>query len=76
MTPLTKPVTRSLDAINRGRRLVTRITPEGVYTKGQGERWSSAYLVPWNAVDDLGARLLARRRKEEKRLRKKGGARV
>lgn len=58
-TPLTKPVTRETATVHRGRKLVVRMTAQGIYTKGTGQRWTSAYFVPWAAVDDLGARLVA-----------------
>lgn len=71
MTPLTKAVTRITDTVSRGRTLVAKMSPEGVYIKGAGERWSSAYLVPWAAAYDLGARLKARAVREELATRRR-----
>lgn len=51
--PLIKPISRLTETINRGRQLLFKAAKEGIYIKGLGERWSSAYLVPWEAVDDL-----------------------
>jgi hypothetical protein len=71
MTPLSKAINRSVGVLHRGRALVVRVAPEGIYTKGARERWSSAYLVPWTALDDLGARLKARRDAEDKKQRRR-----
>lgn len=71
MTPIRTEVVRLTGAINRGRLLVAKMAPEGMWIKGFLERWSSAYLVPWGALDDLGARLKARRDQTEKEQRKK-----
>lgn len=71
MTPLGKDVTRVTQVFHRGRVLVVRMSPEGLYIKGARERWSSAYLVPWAMANDLGAKLKARRDREEKLARRK-----
>lgn len=70
MTPLDRDVVRVTGVLHRGRLLVCRVAKEGVWTKGLRERWSSAYLVPWAALDDVGAKLKARRDREEKKLRR------
>lgn len=71
MTPLNKDVTRVTQVFHRGRVLVVRMSPEGIYIKGARERWSSAYLVPWTAAFDVGAKLKARRDREEKASKRK-----
>lgn len=70
-TELTKPVTRSIPILHRGRTLVARMAPEGVYIKGARERWSSAYLVPWAALYDCGAKLKVLAKKREKAIKRK-----
>ena len=71
MTPLKNAVTHSTGTIVRGRELIARMAPEGVYLKGSGQRWSSAYLVPWGALYDLGGRLKARMLHEERIQKRK-----
>ena len=73
MTPLKKPVTRLTDDFIGRRQLVIRAAPEGLYLKEQGQRWSSAFLIPWSACYHLGARLKARQAQAEKKLKRKRG---
>lgn len=71
MTPLHKEIARITDILHRGKLLVIKIAPEGLYIKGARERWSTAYLVPWQATYDLGAKMKAAVIREEKRLKRK-----
>lgn len=75
MTELTKEVTRITQVLHRGGVLVVKMAPEGIYLKRARERWSSAMLVPWNAAYDVGAKLKARREREEKAARRKARGR-
>lgn len=76
-TSLTKPVTRILEDIyERGRPLMVRLTREGIYVKRTGERWTTAYLCPWQAAYTVGAKIRAREIQAErvaKRKAKRGG---
>lgn len=71
MTPIRTDIVRAVGVLHRGQLLVCRVTAEGVYLKGMGQRWTSSYLVPWAALYDVGAKLKARRDREEKAERRK-----
>jgi hypothetical protein len=67
---LNRKVDRMLGVTHRGLRLVARMCQEGVYLKGQGQRWSSAYLIPWAAAYDVAVKMAvvdARRAKAARR---------
>ncbi len=71
MTPLHKAVARATDILHRGKNLVVKMTPEGIYIKGARERWTTAYLVPWQMIYDLGGKLRAMQLRAEKKARRK-----
>lgn len=51
-TMLTKALERALPRTtdSRGNPLIVRVCAEGCYLKTKGERWSSAYFLPWGSV--------------------------
>lgn len=64
----TKSVTRRLLITDgRGKTLIARMSPEGVYIKRDHSRWSNALFLPWKSVFDYGA---IRYANEQKRLKK------
>jgi hypothetical protein len=77
--PLVKPIVR-LVLTSQRKPLVVRFSPEGVWVKEPGQRWSSALLCPWGVVHVRAAWLAAEARKREraearkaKRALKNGG---
>jgi hypothetical protein len=62
---------RETTALYRGRNLIVRIGPYSVEIRRKGQRWSSAYTIPWRAVYELGGRLRARENLKKKGRRRK-----
>lgn len=63
----TKSVTRKLLIMHHGDTLMARMSPEGIYMKREGGRWSKALFLPWASVFDYAA---IRAANEAKRLKK------
>lgn len=64
----TKSVTRKLLTTDgRGKTLIARMSPEGVYIKRENGRWSKAFFLPWRSVFDYS---VIRWANEQKRLKK------
>lgn len=78
--PLKKPIVRavdvSLNATGFRSGLVARITPEGIYVKPPGSRWTSAYFTSWADIMLVGADRKAaevkKARAERRKLKKLG----
>lgn len=75
MTALRSDLTRQTSALYRGRELCFRATAHGCLVKLKGQRWTSAYFVPWAAVYQVGGKLAARaaQSKPKRRPRKLRG---
>jgi hypothetical protein len=71
VTPLGKPVTRDLCFRHRGAWLVARMTAEGIYLKGRGQRWTSAYLLPWAAAFDVAVKIKVQADRDARRARRR-----
>lgn len=67
-TKLEKPIERALTRATdtKGKPLVARVSPEGVYLKPKGTRWENAYFVPWGTIYMEGAARKARETKLER----------
>jgi hypothetical protein len=57
----------------RSRVLVVELHPTHLELRGKGTR--RALMIGYDAIYDAAAKMLARAEREEKRLKKKGGAR-
>lgn len=68
MTPLSKPVRRSL-MTPQGKQLVVTMSPEGLYVREKLRRTS--YLLPWGAAYIRAALLHAERERADKIARRK-----
>lgn len=67
---LTRPIERLVEAFEvRGRPVVFRASNVGIEIKLKGERWSSAYLVPWETIYFRGAALRAAEEKPARKVR-------
>jgi len=62
---------RETCAFYRGRELVIRLDTHTCDIKLKGQRWTSAYCVPWTAIYHLGAKLKAREAREAKQKTRK-----
>ena len=61
MILLKKDVKRLLpDDYFKGKPMAFKASREGVYIKLQGQRWTTAYFVPWQAIYSVGAKLKAK----------------
>jgi hypothetical protein len=58
---------------DRGRykEVIAKVTPEGIYLKLAGCRWSGAWLCTWAAAVDVAVARMVRIKKEEKAKRRK-----
>jgi hypothetical protein len=67
MTPLTRPVRRQLDIVERGRPLVVKVAREGIYIRRRGEReyGPACYLLPWSSVYFYACARTVQERKKE-----------
>ncbi len=68
MTRLTRSIRRETSATVRGRAIMIEVSRLSITVRQKGKR--TAYVVPLDAVYDLGAKLAARLARDEKR---KGG---
>lgn len=71
MTPLERSITRDLLLTHRRQRLVARFCSEGIYLKGRGQRWTSAYLLPWAAAYDTAVKMRVMEEQAARRARRK-----
>lgn len=75
MTAINRPVRRETATYKRdagrSRALLVELHPSHIEMRCKGTR--RRFLVPYDAVYDLGCKLLARAAREEKRARKAGG---
>lgn len=68
----TKSVTRKLLATDgRGKTLIARMSPEGVFIKREGGRWGKALFLSWRSVFDYAAIAWANEQKRQKKERQK-----
>lgn len=71
MTDLTRAVERRLLTFSeRGRPVVVRVAPEGIYLKAAGRRWSNAVLLPWGAAWSVACKMEVERKRRERRARR------
>lgn len=73
----TKNVTRKLLITDgRGKTLIARMAPEGIYMKRERSRWDKALFLPWLSLFQTAAIRWAneqKRLKKERRAKKKAG---
>lgn len=71
MTDLTRTVERHVETfMDRGRTMIVRMAPEGIYMKQKGQRWTSAVFLPWGAAWSVGCKMAAAKAREERRARR------
>jgi hypothetical protein len=60
-------VDRQTCALWRGRELMVRLDTHMLQIKTKGQRWGSAYTVPYRSIYDLGAKIKARENRAARR---------